>query len=245
MALNVVTTVLMLLYRDQALLLAVAFALGGVAQLLVQLPTLTRAGLLPRLGVWWHPQLRRVLLLMVPFTFTTGARQLLALVSSRLLSALPAVGSVTAYANADLFLSLALGLFSISPALAFYSRLASLVGEPKDFRQTLLTGLRLITFLTVPAGLLLALYAGPAVESVLNWSTLLGGDGVAQQDARPFGLRARTSRSGSLSARTQQPAAPHLLRPAARPFAGLRQRRLYRAERFLYMCCWQIVSDWA
>lgn len=178
-ALNVVTTVLMLLYQDRALLLAVAFALGGAAQLLVQLPPLARAGLLPRLGVWWHPQLSRVLLLMVPFSFTTGARQVLTFVSSRLLSTL-SVGSVTAYANADLFLSLALGLFSISPTLAFYSRLAALVGEPRDFRQTLLTGLRLITFLTVPAGLLLTLYAGPAVESVLNWSTLLGGDGMAR-----------------------------------------------------------------
>ena len=178
-ALNVVTTALMLFYQDRALLLATAFVLGGVAQLLVQLPTLARAGLLPRLGVWWHPRLSSVLLLMVPFTFTTGARQVLNFVSSRLLSTL-SVGSVTAYANADLFLSLALGLFSISPTLAFYSRLASLVGEPRAFRQTLLTGLRLITFLTVPAGLLLTLYAGPAVETVLNWTVLLGGDGMAQ-----------------------------------------------------------------
>ncbi len=178
-ALNVVTTVLMLLYQDRALLLATAFVLGGVAQLSVQLPVLASAGLLPRLGVWWHPRLSGVLLLMVPFTFSTGARQVLNFVSSRLLSALP-VGSVTAYANADLFLGLALGLFSISPTLAFYSRLAALVGEPRAFRQSLLTGLRLITFLTVPAGLLLALYAGPAVETVFNWSTLLGGDGKAQ-----------------------------------------------------------------
>ncbi len=179
-ALNVVTTVLMLLYQDRALMLAVAFALGGAAQLLVQLPPLMRAGLLPRLGVWWHPQLRSVLVLMVPFTFSTGARQVLNFVSSRLLSTL-SVGSVTAFSNADLFLGLALGLFSISPTLAFYSRLAALVAEPRAFRQTLLTGLRLITFLTVPAGLLLTLYAGPAVESILNWSTLLGGDGMAQQ----------------------------------------------------------------
>ena len=44
-------------------MLAVAFVLGGVAQLLVQLPPLVRAGLLPQLGVWWHPQLGTVLLL--------------------------------------------------------------------------------------------------------------------------------------------------------------------------------------
>lgn len=178
--LNVVTSALMLLYPQRAMVLAVAFVLGGVAQLLVQIPPLLRAGLLPRLGVWWHPQLRSVLLLMVPFTFTTGARQLLNVVSSRLLSALP-VGSVTAFSNADLFLSLALGLFSISTALAFYSRLAAQVGSPAAFRETLFTGLRLITFLTVPAGLLLSLYAGPVVVGVLNWLTLLGGDGMEPQ----------------------------------------------------------------
>lgn len=178
--LNVVTTALMLFYPQRATMLAVAFVLGGTAQLLFQLPALLRAGLLPRLGVWWHPQLRSVLLLMVPFTFSTGARQLLNLVSSRLLSVLP-VGSVTAFSNADLFLSLALGLFSISPALAFYSRLAAQVGSPEAFRETLFTGLRLITFLTVPAGLLLTLYAGPAVVGVLNWLPLLGGDGMEPQ----------------------------------------------------------------
>jgi len=179
-ALNVVTSALMLLYPQQALMLAASFVLGGFAQLFVQVPPLARAGLLPRLGVWWHPQLRSVLLLMVPFTFTTGARQVLNLVSSRLLTALP-VGSVTAFSNADLFLSLALGLFSISPALAFYSRLAAQVSDPRAFRATLLKGLRFITFLTVPAGLLLTLYAEPALESVLDWLPLFGGDGVARQ----------------------------------------------------------------
>ena len=178
--LNVVTASLMLLYPNRALLLAVAFVLGGVAQLLFQLPPLFRAGLMPHFGVWGHPQLRGVLLLMVPFTFSTGARQLLYLVSSRLLTALP-VGSVTAFNNADLFLSLALGLFSISPALAFYSRLAGQTAQPADFRATLLAGLRLITFLSVPAGLLLTLYAAPAVVSVLDWLPLLGRAGMDAQ----------------------------------------------------------------
>ena len=113
--LNVVTAALMLLYPNQALMLAVAFVLGGAAQLLFQLPPLVRSGLLPQLGVWWHPQLASVLVLMIPFTFSTGARQLLNLVSSRLLTTLPA-GSVTAFSNADLFLSLALGLLvSLQP----------------------------------------------------------------------------------------------------------------------------------
>ncbi|HEX7022839.1 MAG TPA: murein biosynthesis integral membrane protein MurJ, partial [Trueperaceae bacterium] len=168
-ALNIVTGIMMLLFPNQALMLAVAFVLGGFAQLAAQIPALARAGLLPRLGRSWHPKLAGVLLLMVPFAFTTGARQFLNVVANRLLSTLPE-GSVTAFANAELFLGLALGLFSISPALAYFSRLSANAAEtPEAFGPTLLEGLRLIGFLTVPAGLALLLLAGPAVQSVLNW----------------------------------------------------------------------------
>lgn len=179
-ALNLVTTVLMLIYPQRALMLAVAFVIGGVAQGLFQLPALLRAGLLPRLGVWWHPRLRAVLLLMGPFTFTTGTRQFLNFVATNLQSRLQA-GSVTAFSNADLFMGLALGLFSVSPALAFYSRMAAQVSSPENFRKTLLKGLQLITFFTVPAGLLLTVYARPAVVAVFDWLPLFGRSGTDPQ----------------------------------------------------------------
>ena len=170
-ALNVVTVVLMLLFPGQAVPLAVAFVLGGVVQFAVQIPSLVRSNLLPRLGAWWHPELAAVLVLMGPFAFTTGARQFLNLAAVRVLAALPdAASSVTAFEGANLFMSLALGLFSISPALAYYSRLsADAVGAPESFPHTLLSGVKLISFLTVPAGLALLLLAAPAVQSVLNW----------------------------------------------------------------------------
>ena len=184
-ALNVVTAALMLLYPGQAVPLAVAFVLGGLAQLLAQIPALVRHNLLPRLGHWWHPALSGVLILMVPFTFTTGARQFLNVVATNVLSALPR-GSVTAFENANLFLGLALGLFSISPALAYYSRLsANAAHEPERFPETLLEGLRLITFLTVPAGLLLFFLAAPAIQSVCNWlSAVRPGGGMDPQVLR-------------------------------------------------------------
>ena len=173
--LNVVTATLMLLYPGQALPLAVAFVLGGTTQLLFQIPALLKHDLLPRLGRWWHPALGGVLILMVPFTFTTGARQFLNVVATNVLSVLPS-GSVTAFENANLFLGLALGLFSISPALAYYSRLSANAAQAggstrrdEEFSRTLLEGLRLITFLSVPAGLMLAFLAAPAIQSVLNW----------------------------------------------------------------------------
>ena len=186
-ALNVVTAALMLVYPGQAIPLAVAFVLGGLAQLLFQIPALVRHNLLPRIGRWWHPALGGVLVLMVPFTFTTGARQFLNVVATNVLSGLPR-GSVTAFENANLFLGLALGLFSISPALAYYSRLgANAKEEPERFSETLLEGLRLITFLTVPAGLILCLLAAPAVQSVLNWlSAFRPNGGMNPQVAAAF-----------------------------------------------------------
>lgn len=176
-ALNVVSIVVMLLYPRRAEALAWGFVLGGVAQFAVQLPALLRGGYLHGLRLW-HPGLSAVLLLMVPSVFTTSGRQVLNLVSANVLNLLPE-GSVTAFTNADLFVSLALGLFSVSPALAYYSRLsAQAVDAPDAFNDTLVEGLRFIGFLTVPAGLLLVVLAQDVVEIVFNWFPLLGRAGT-------------------------------------------------------------------
>lgn len=168
-ALNVVVIGAMLIFPGQVSLLAVGVVLGGVAQLLVQLPSLTRGGLMPRFGRLWHPSLGGVLLLMAPFAFTTGARQFLNVVANYLLSTMPS-GSITAFENTNLIVSLALGLFSVSPALAYYSRLSSNAAHaPHEFKHTLLAGLRFITFLTVPVGLLTYLLAEPAVTLIWGW----------------------------------------------------------------------------
>src|SRR5690554_760504 len=66
-ALNVVTVTLMAVFPGQAVMLALAHVLGGLFQLLVQLPALVRLGLLPKGIRLWHPALGGVLLLMVPF----------------------------------------------------------------------------------------------------------------------------------------------------------------------------------
>ena len=173
-AFNVVAVVGMVTLPGAAVPLAVAFALGGLAQFLVQVPTLSRAGLWPGVRVPWHPELAAVLLLMLPFAVTTSGRQVVNVVATRVLDALP-VGSQTAWFNADLFLSLALGLFAVSPALAWYARLSRLAQEdPEAFGGTLLDGVRFIAFLSAPAGALLAALAEPATRVVFDWTSLLG-----------------------------------------------------------------------
>jgi putative peptidoglycan lipid II flippase len=193
-ALNIASTILMLVFPGDAVMLAVGLVIGGLIQFLVQLPALFRRKLVGSLRLW-HPQLAGVLLLMIPSAFTTGGRQILSVITTNLLNFLPA-GSATAFLNADLFVGLVSGLFGVSPTLAFYSRLSdNAVHAPEKFNETLLSGLRLIAFLILPAGILLSVLARPMIETLFNWTTLFGGTGTSSAiidysvaSLIPFGL---------------------------------------------------------
>lgn len=159
-----------------AVWLAGAAVLGGLAQFGVQLPALAKAGLLPRPSLW-HPSLPLVLTLTTPFLFTTGARQFLNIVAQRILSndVLFSAGAVTAYSFAGTLFSLALGLFSISPATAYYSRLAADAVDGGSVRETLGQGARFISFLCIPAGLLLWVFSGAVVAVLFEVLPLAAG----------------------------------------------------------------------
>ncbi len=193
-ALNLVSAVLMVLFPENAVMLAAGLVLGGLVQFMVQLPVLFRRNLFS-IGGLWHPQLAGVLLLMIPSAFTTGGRQILQVIVTNILDTLPQ-GSVTAFANADLFVGLVSGLFAVSPTLAYYSRLSdNAVHAPEKFKHTLLNGLRFIAFLILPAGLVLSVLARPMIETLFNWMTLLGRAGSSSEVISysvtaliPFGL---------------------------------------------------------
>jgi putative peptidoglycan lipid II flippase len=170
-ALNLVAVAAMLARPGQAQWLALGVVLGGFAQALVQWPVMWRAGTLPRVGRWWHTSMPLALTLMLPFAFTTGARQLLNVVAQRIVSndALFPPGAVTAYALATMLFSLVLGLFAISPAMAYYARLGNLAAEgAATFGTTLEAGTRFIVVLTLPAGAATFAFAEPAVRTVFE-----------------------------------------------------------------------------
>ena len=168
-ALNITAIFAIILFPARIEMLALGMVLGSLVQFLVQLPSLWHYRLLPHLQSFWHPQLMSILLLMLPFAFSTSARQVLNVVSTKLLSGM-SIGSVTAYENANLVLSLVIGLFAVSPALAFYTRLSNnAVKAPHEFKGTLLLGLQFINFLCVPVGLLLFILAEPSVNLIWNW----------------------------------------------------------------------------
>jgi putative peptidoglycan lipid II flippase len=193
-ALNIVSMILMLLFPNNAVMLGVGLVVGGLVQFLVQLPVLLRRKLFS-MSSFWHPQLAGVLLLMIPSAFTTGGRQIVQVIITNILDTLPR-GSVTAFANAELFVGLVSGLFGVSPTLAYYSRLSDdAVNAPEQYKHTLLSGLRFIAFFMLPAGLILSVLAKPMIETLFNWMTLLGRSGTSSDVMNysvsaliPFGL---------------------------------------------------------
>lgn len=178
-ALNVTTIILMLMFPHSAVMLAWGLVIGGLVQFLVQVPALLRGGYVGRFTGFWHPKIKGVFYLMVPSIFSTGGRQILNFVTTNLLSRLPA-GSATSFANADLFLSLALGLFAVSPTTVYYTRLSdNAANNPEKFNDTLQAGLKFIAFMAVPGGLYLSVFARPIIEVVFNWLTLFGRPGAS------------------------------------------------------------------
>lgn len=170
-AFNVASIVALLLMPHNATWLAFGWLIGGVAQLLVQLPALGRFGLLPTPALVRHPALRRVLVQMAPFTLTAGARQFLNLYVTRLLTNAQQFqqGTQTGYSNAESLFTMAYGLFVVSPALAVFPRFSQHAADAdwRAFRALTVQGIRTSTFLAAPmSGLLIAL--APYAVSLFN-----------------------------------------------------------------------------
>ena len=143
--------------------LAVGVLIGGLLQLLLQLPVLWRMGYPLRLNFnFQHPALQKIVLLMAPALFGVGVYYLNITVSNILASTLPQ-GSVSYLYYAQRLFEFPQGVFTVSVAQAVLpsmSRQAAL----EDFagvRDSINFGLRLTLFITIPATFGLMLCAIP------------------------------------------------------------------------------------
>jgi len=133
--------------------LAIGVLIGGVGQLLVQLPSLARTGLLVApSGEFRHPALGRVARLMGPAVFGLAAVQVMVFVNT-LLASLLAPGSISFLYYADRVMEFPLGVFGIalaSASLPTMSRQAA-SGDARALAATLNFALRLALYISVPA----------------------------------------------------------------------------------------------
>ncbi len=137
---------------------AIGVIIGGIFQLLLQLPWIYSKGLslvpcwMPR-----HPAVKRIGLLMVPAIYGSAIYQLNQFIGTLLASFLPG-GSVSWLYYADRIVEFPLGVFAIAISTAVLPSLSKQASERDNagFGETLGHAIRLVFFITLPsmAGLL-------------------------------------------------------------------------------------------
>lgn len=158
--------------RLEVPILAMGWAVlaAGILQLLFQLPALRGLNLLvlPRWG-WRHPDVRKVLKLMVPTLFGSSVAQINLLLDT-IIASLLFVGSQTWLSQADRFLELPLGLFGVALGTVILPALARhhINTDHAGFSKALDWGLRTTLLIAVPAMIGLMLLAQPLVATLFQ-----------------------------------------------------------------------------
>lgn len=148
--------------------LAIGVFVGGIAQLVFQLPFLYRENMLvlPKWG-WHDKSVKKVRTLMIPALFGVSISQINLLLDTVIASFL-ATGSIAWLYYADRLIEFPLGLFGIGIATVILPALSKLHAGDKqgDFQATLDWGARFVIWLGLPAmaGLMVI---SPLIVSVL------------------------------------------------------------------------------
>lgn len=134
---------------------ALGVALGGLAQFLVQLPTLYREGftLSFQRPIWpLHPGVKQMGKLILPTTLGLSVMQVNLFINTLLASFLP-IGSVSYLYYGMRLIHFPLGIFAVALATALLPTLSAQAakGEEAELRRTFSFGLRLVFFVTFPA----------------------------------------------------------------------------------------------
>ncbi len=146
--------------------LSLGTLVGGLLQLLVQLPALWREGYVFRPDFSWrHPDVAEVLRLMVPSVIAASSTQINVTVNSIFSSHL-GNGPTAWLSIAFRLMQLPLGIFGVAlgtVSLPLLARLA-IAGNREGFRHELARGIRLAFLMTIPATVGLIVLADPIVS---------------------------------------------------------------------------------
>ena len=165
--------------------LAVGVLAGGLGQLLVQLPELSRLGVpLRPSSEWSHPAVRAMAGRLWPAVFALAAVQVTVLVNTLLASLLPQ-GTVSYLYYADRVMEFPLGVFGIALATAVLPGMAAQAarGEHRALTETFGFALRLSAFIAVPAAVGLLALGYPIVRLLFQRGEFSPADAVATTQA--------------------------------------------------------------
>jgi putative peptidoglycan lipid II flippase len=156
--------------------MAYGVVLGGLMQLLWQVPSLRRFGFGFHLDFSWnHPGLHQIFRLMIPAIVGNAAVQLNVMVNTNFASRVidpvrGADGPVSWLAYAFRFMQLPLGLFGVSFASAILpsvSRSAA-SGNMEEFRRTVSRSAGTVLLMTVPSSVGLVLLGRPIIGAIFQ-----------------------------------------------------------------------------
>ena len=139
-------------FREPVVALAVGVLVGGVLQLAVQFPALSKMGVRLRPDFrFTHPGVTRIGLLMLPALFGAAVYQINLFVGTLLASFLPG-GSVSYLYYADRIVQLPLGVFALAVGTASLPSFSDQAarGDYGELKRTISFSLRIILFVTIP-----------------------------------------------------------------------------------------------
>jgi putative peptidoglycan lipid II flippase len=145
---------------------AIGVLIGGVLQVLLQLPWLVQKGV-SLMPCWMpqHPAVRRIGLLVLPAIYGSAIYQFNQFIGTLLASFLPQ-GSVSWLYYADRLVQFPLGVFAIAISTAALPSLSKQAAEKdmSEFRETLSHSVRLTLFITIPAMAGLIVLGKPIIQ---------------------------------------------------------------------------------
>lgn len=165
--------------------LAIGVMLGGVLQLLIQVPALMRIGMLPRIGLkpsalkrsWQHPGVRQMLMAMGPALLGVGVAQL-SLVINTQIAIFVGEGAASWLTYADRLMEFPTALLGVALGVVLTPQLAAAQarGEVQNYSALLDWGLRMVLLLALPCSVALLLFAEPMVAVLYHYGAFRPAD---------------------------------------------------------------------
>ena len=168
---------LFLAQRLEQPIYAMAFAVvvGGLLQVGIQIPSLMKIGMLPRISLnpiaaLRDPGVHRMLKKMGPAVFAVSAAQISLLVNTGIASRLGA-GSVSALTYADRLMEFPTAMLGVALGTILLPSLAkaNTEGDTGEYSALLNWGLRLTFLLALPAAVGLAMLAEPMIATLFHY----------------------------------------------------------------------------
>ena len=165
--------------------LPVGVMLGGFMQLAIQIPALSKIGLLPRIGLTWSairrsasdPASRQIATLMLPALLGVGVAQISLLINTQIASHL-APSSVSWLTYADRLMEFPTAILGVALGAVLMPQLAAAraKGDQDEYAAMLDWGLRLVVLLALPCAGALLVFSQPLVSVLYHYGAFTDRD---------------------------------------------------------------------